>query len=111
MFLDNCQTNDRRAQNQLCLAKGPGEWTRLLRYGFDKTNKTSVFPEMLDDMRAYQASCRAASVDLRVSLNMMRGWIVDNKMLAIKLPAIRRQTAAAKKGKKGKKLSKKRSSK
>jgi hypothetical protein len=94
------------------------EWvedgSHLLKYGFDTTNNTSIFPAMLADMRAYQAGCRAAGVDLRVSQKKMDEWIVDEKMLAIKLPAIRRQKASArkgKKGKKGKKPSKKSSSK
>jgi hypothetical protein len=59
------------------------------RFGYDETTDTSTWPDILVQLRQYQAQCAKHGVSLRVTKKEMISWIVDSKTtFAIKLPTI-----------------------
>jgi hypothetical protein len=59
------------------------------RFGYDETTDTSTWPDILLQLRQYQAQCVKYGVSLRVTKKEMTPWIVDSKTtFAIKLPTI-----------------------
>jgi hypothetical protein len=69
------------------------------RLGYDETTDTSTWPDILLQLRQYQALCTKHGVSLRVTKKEMTSWIVDSKTtFAIKLPTIPQDVEAKKLG-------------